>query len=84
MRSGEKARWKSRPAARPDSSSSGPKRSRVVPGYVVDSSTTSWPAWSTLASAVPVSISGWRSGSRLSVRGVGTATTTASTFARSA
>ncbi len=31
-RSGENARWKSRPAASPDSSSSGATRSRVVPG----------------------------------------------------
>ena len=31
-RSGEKATWKSRPAASPDSSSSGTSRSRVVPG----------------------------------------------------
>ena len=31
-RSGENATWKSRPAASPDSSSSGTSRSRVVPG----------------------------------------------------
>ena len=32
MRSGEKARLNERPACRPDSSSSGASRSRVVPG----------------------------------------------------
>ena len=56
----------------------------MVPGYVVDSSTTSWPSWSTPASEVPELTSAPRSGSRLRVSGVGTAITTASAFERSA
>ena len=41
IRSGLKPRWKSRPASRPDpSSSSGCTVSWVVPGYEVDSMTT--------------------------------------------
>ena len=43
-RSGENARWKSRPTVRPlPASRTGSTCSRVVPGYVVDSSTTRWP-----------------------------------------
>ena len=77
-RSGEKATWKSRPATSPHSSSIGATCSRVVPGYVVDSTTTSWPLWSTPASARVADISGPRSGSRLAVSGVGTQISTAS------
>ena len=43
IRSGEKARKKSSPAAMPRASKRGSSTSCVVPGYVVDSSTTSWP-----------------------------------------
>ena len=42
-RSGENARKKSSPTLRPVDSSAGSISSRVVPGYVVDSSTTSCP-----------------------------------------
>ena len=77
-RSGEKARLKSSPARRPDSSSSGTRCSRVVPGKVVDSSTTSWPLAITPASAREALSSGPRSGSRLRVSGVGTQTRIAS------
>src|SRR5438093_4093059 len=42
-RSGENARKKSSPTLSPVDSSDGSISSRVVPGYVVDSSTTSWP-----------------------------------------
>ena len=77
-RSGENATWKSRPATSPHSSSSGAIRSRVVPGYVVDSTTTSWPDCRTPLSARVADISGPRSGSRLAVSGVGTQMSTAS------
>src|SRR2546425_9497613 len=43
MRSGENARQKSSPTFSPLSSSIGSRSSRVVPGYVVLSSTISWP-----------------------------------------
>ena len=42
-RSGENARKKSSPTFRPVLSSAGSISSRVVPGYVVDSRTISWP-----------------------------------------
>ena len=71
-RSGEKARLKSSPARSPDSSSSGTRCSRVVPGKVVDSRTISCPLRITPASARPAPSSGPRSGSRLAVSGVGT------------
>ena len=80
-RSGEKASEKSLPAARPDSSSMGSSRSRVVPGYDVDSSTTSCPARSTRVRAWVASTNGPRSGSRLTVSGVGTHSSTASACA---
>ena len=77
-RSGEKASEKSSPARRPDSSSSGTRCSRVVPGKVVDSSTMSWPRAITPARAREAFSSGPRSGSRLRVSGVGTQTRIAS------
>ena len=77
-RSGENATLKSRPAANPDSSSNGTSCSRVVPGYVVDSNTISWPAHTTLDNACADDSNGPRSGSRLRVNGVGTAISTAS------
>ena len=72
------------PTRRPEDSSSGITRSRVVPGYVVDSSTISWPGWSTCARDFAAASSGPRSGSRFSVKGVGTQMMTASALARSA
>ena len=72
------------PTRSPVDSSSGISRSRVVPGYVVDSSTISWPGWSTWASALPAASSGPRSGSRFWFSGVGTQRMTASALARSA
>ena len=57
-RSGEKARLMSSPTRSPDASSSGTSRSRVVPGYVVDSSTISWPGWTTCASDLAAASSG--------------------------
>ena len=44
-RSGLNARNTSLPTVRPDCSSIGLSSSRVVPGYVVLSSTINWPAW---------------------------------------
>ena len=60
------------PARRPDSSSSGTRYSRVVPGNVVDSSTIVWPRRMTPPSARAALSSGPSSGSRLAVSGVGT------------
>ena len=77
-RSGEKASAKSAPACRPDSSSSGTRCSRVVPGNVVDSRMTVWPRRITPASEREADSSGPRSGSRLRVSGVGTQTRIAS------
>src|SRR5213083_240543 len=42
MRSGEKARKRLSPTLAPRASKSGRRSSSVVPGYVVDSRTTSW------------------------------------------
>ena len=73
------------PAFRPDAASSmGPMWSRVVPGYVVDSSTIRWPArrWGAIDSVAAVMNE--RSGSRFSVSGVGTHTITSSQAATSA
>jgi hypothetical protein len=50
-RSGENARKKSRSAFRPVASSAGCTTSSVVPGYVVDSRTISWPGRSEAATA---------------------------------
>ncbi len=54
-RSGEKARNTSSPTLQPPASRIGCTTSRVVPGQVVDSSTTSWPGRSALPMAVAVS-----------------------------
>ena len=62
----------------------GASRSRVVPGNVVDSRTTSWPGCSTAASECAEPSSGARSGSWLGVSGVGTQMTTASQSLRTA
>ncbi len=69
-RSGENARWKSSPALSPLFSRIGSSRSRVVPGYVVDSSTTSCPFCrrGTMSSTAPRTTD--RSGSRCAERGV--------------
>ena len=56
----------------------GSSTSSVVPGQVVDSSTTSWPARSQGASASAVRTTNDRSGSRSRVSGVGTQMTAAS------
>ena len=72
-RSGEKARLKSSPTLRPLDSRIGSSCSRVVPGYVVDSSTTRCPGcrrWRSRASR-PRTIE--RSGSRCVESGVGSA-----------
>ena len=82
-RSGENASAKSSPARRPDSSSSGTRCSRVVPGNEVDSSTMTWSRATTSASARADDSSGPRSGSRLRVSGVGTQTRIASASCRS-
>ena len=82
-RSGENARWKSFPASRPDSRSRiGSTSPRVVPGYVVDSSTTSWPARSRLPISAAASRTIDRSGSRCLESGVGSAMRIASTSRR--
>ena len=80
---GENASAKSLPASSPDSSSSGTRWSRVVPGKVVDSSTTSWPFAITPASVRAAPSSGPRSGSRFRFSGVGTQTRIASAPCRS-
>ena len=62
---GEKARWKSVPALSPlPASRRGCTCSRVVPGYVVDSSTTSWPFWSRVAICSAAETRILKSGSR--------------------
>ena len=82
-RSGEKARWKSSPALSPEpSSSSGWTRSRVVPGQVVDSRTTSCPFWSRVAIWRVADSTIVRSGSRCLESGVGSAMRIASTSRR--
>ena len=73
-RSGDIARWKPSPAFRPDPfSSRGNSTSRVVPGHVVDSSTTTWPACSTAAMSLVAASTIERSGSRCRESGVGSA-----------
>ena len=82
-RSGEKARLKSSPTFSPEASSRGRISSRVVPGYVVDSSTTRWPLRRRFAisSVAPLTIE--RSGSRCFDSGVGSAIRIASASASS-
>ncbi len=77
-RSGANARWKSSPVLRPLVSRIGWSTSRVVPGHVVDSSTTSWPLRSTFARSRAALSTIERSGSRWRESGVGTAMTIAS------
>ncbi len=73
-RSGENARWKSVPAFRPlPCSSSGCRISRVVPGYVVDSRTTTCPSRTYGATLLAARSMYDRSGSRWGESGVGTA-----------
>ena len=77
-RSGDIARWKSSPAFSPEPCSRiGCTISRVVPGQVVDSSTTTWPRWSTGARLVAARSMYERSGSRCRESGVGSAIRTA-------
>ena len=73
-RSGDIARWKSSPAFRPEPSSRiGCRISRVVPGHVVDSRTTTWPRWSTAPGCARALSMYERSGSRCRESGVGSA-----------
>jgi hypothetical protein len=73
-RSGDIARKKSLPARRPEPCSRiGSSTSRVVPGQVVDSSTTTWPGWSTAAIPRVADSTIERSGSRWRESGVGSA-----------
>ena len=83
-RSGAKARSKSRPATRPDASSTVRNGPVVVPGKVVDWRMISWPArsWSRMNAAAARTAP--RSGSLVVVIGVGTHTNTASISARAA
>src|SRR5215510_14119582 len=77
--SGEKARKKSFPTRKVVLSSSGSTSSAVVPGYVVLSSTMSWPAcryWRICLVADKIKE---MSGSRLLLKGVGTQMLTLST-----
>ena len=82
IRSGEYPRKKSTPARRPDSSSNGRNSSSVVPGYVVDSRTTSAPGLSARASVAAADSTNERSGAP-SRSGVGTEITAMSNPARS-
>ncbi len=81
-RSGAKARSKSRPAMRFDRSSSARNGPVVVPGKVVDCSTTRCPGRSEPRTSSAADITGARSGSLVAVIGVGTHTTIASAAAR--
>ena len=73
-RSGENARWKSFPARSPlPASSTGSTCSRVVPGYVVDSTTTRCPGRSRFAISSEAETRILRSGSRCLESGVGSA-----------
>ena len=73
-RSGDIARRKSSPAFSPEPSSRiGCRISRVVPGHVVDSSTTTWPRCSTGARLRAARSIAERSGSRWLDSGVGSA-----------
>ena len=78
IRSGENARWKSVPAVSPLRSRIGSRVSRVVPGYVVDSSTTRWPGLRRFAISRTAPSMIERSGSRCFESGVGSATRIAS------
>ena len=71
-RSGENASRKSVPQRSPPASRIGLHSSSVVPGYVVLSSTTSWPFRRLAAIALVVSSTAVRSGSRDLSSGVGT------------
>ena len=84
IRSGDIARWKSTPARRPLCSSTGASSSRVVPGYVVDSSTTSWSRCRCGAMAAAAAAMIETSGSRFSESGVGTQIRIARTSATAA
>ena len=70
-RSGENARWKSTPATRPLRSSTGRNSCVVVPGYVVDSRTTSCPRRSRVAISAAAPRRMERSGSRCGTVGLG-------------
>ena len=72
-RSGENARLKSSPAFSPVDSRIGRSFSRVVPGYVVDSSTTSCPSRRRFAISCVAASTIERSGSRCFESGVGSA-----------
>ena len=72
-RSGENARLKSSPTLSPEASSRGRISSRVVPGYVVDSSTTRWPLRRRFAISSAALFTIERSGSRCFESGVGSA-----------
>ena len=72
-RSGENARWKSSPAFSPVDSRIGSSCSRVVPGYVVDSSTTRCPSRRRFAISGVAARTIERSGSRCFESGVGSA-----------
>jgi hypothetical protein len=84
IRSGEKARLKSTPAIRPDSSSSGRTTSLVVPGYVVDSRTTSISGRRWRDTARVAAITAVRSGPWSEDSGVGTQMTATAAVRRSA
>src|SRR2546427_1791885 len=71
-RSGEKARKKSFPPLSPVLSSAGSISSRVVPGYVVDSSTTSWPCRRVCFTELVAASTKLTSGSLVLDSGVGT------------
>ncbi len=81
MRSGEKARWKSRPTTSPVRDRIGSTTSSVVPGQVVDSSTTSVPGRSRAAMASVAPMTALRSGLWSASSGVGTQITTVSASA---
>ena len=83
-RSGAKARSKSRPATRPESSSASRNGPSVVPGNVVDWRTTSCPARRCSRMVAAALRTGPRSGSFERVIGVGTHTKMASASARPA
>ena len=77
-RSGENARNTSSPITRPSFSRRGCITSRVVPGYVVLSSTISMPGCARRATASAAAITYDMSGSRVFASGVGTAMETVS------
>ena len=83
-RSGANASSKSRPATRPERSSSARNGPAVVPGNVVDWRTTSWPRQRCSRTSAAALRTGPRSGSLAWVMGVGTHTKTASAASRAA